>query len=329
MILTKTPLRVSFFGGGTDIPEFFNEYGQGAVLGTAIDKYIYHSVLPFHSEMFDYNIRIAYSDVEKVSSLDELKHTPFKEILRFMEIEHDIEISITSDLPSFSGLGSSSSFTVGLLNSLKSYNKDCYNNKLKLAYDAINIERDILKEAVGCQDQTFAAVGGFNILQFNGQNNIEIIPINISDNKFKELNNSILLFYTGIKRKAVDVESKKIASFSQKKDNLLKMRRLVDEAFNILENNKTLDEFGKLLDHTWKLKRSLEGSVSNKEIDTMYTKAIEAGALGGKLLGAGGGGYMLFYVPDSQKNNVRQALYNYYEINVKLGVDGSQVLYRE
>ncbi len=327
MILSKTPLRISFFGGGTDFPEFFRKHpGSGAVLGTAIDKYIYHSVIPFHSALFDYNIRIAYRQVECVSSPDEIKHRPFREVLKFMGIEKDIEIGLTADLPSLSGLGSSSSFVVGLLNALQAYRRT-QAGRLELAYDAIRIEREILEETVGCQDQVFAAVGGLDLIEFMDVNNIVVHRLPIGFDRMRELDESLLLFFTGIRRRAEEVEKRKIQNLDIVNDHLVDMRRLVDEGYSILVGNQPLDKFGCLLDRTWELKKKLDTGVTNDSIDLMYRAGIEAGALGGKLLGAGGGGFMLFFVPAERQVSVRAALKDFYEIPFHINAGGSQIVH--
>jgi D-glycero-alpha-D-manno-heptose-7-phosphate kinase len=325
MVLAKTPLRVSFFGGGTDFPEFFQKHG-GAVLGTAIDKYIYHTVIPFQSRLFEYSIRIAYSKVECVKSVDEIAHLPFRAVLKHLGIERDIEISITSDLPSFSGLGSSSSFVVGLLNSLLAQERRVLPG-MELALEAIGIERDVLREVVGCQDQVFAAVGGLNLIEFAQAGNIVVHRIPISMARHAELESSLLLFYTGIRRAASKIEEKKINNLDAITDHLLEMRRLVDKAYTILTGNGSLARFGELLGENWKIKRSLAAEVSNGEIDSMYSKALEAGALGGKILGAGGGGFLLLFVPAESRETVRTALGEYHEIKFSIDAPGSHIVH--
>lgn len=325
MILARTPLRVSFFGGGTDFPDYFKKEG-GAVLGTAIDKYIYHTVLPFHSHLFDYSMRIAYSKVEKVKNINDIEHAPFREIIKYSGIDKNIEVSITSDLPAFSGLGSSSSFTVGLLNALSAHKRELIPH-LDLAYKAIDIEQNILHDKVGCQDQVFAAVGGLNLIEFKDTDNITVHKIPLPPERRDELNNSLLLFFTGIKRRASDIEQKKMQNLNKISDHLKDIRKQVDEAYQILTGSGSLTDFGKLLDKTWNIKKNLAKGVSNPEIDEMYNAAIEAGALGGKLLGAGGGGFLLFYVPEDKKAKVRKVLANYYEISFNINAPGSHIVY--
>ena len=325
MIISKTPLRVSFFGGGTDLPEFFKSH-RGAVIGTAIDKYIYHSAFKFPSKLFNYNTRISYSKVECVNDVNELQHAPFREVLKSQEIYKDIEVHVAADLPSFSGLGTSSSFTVGLLNALKAYKGEQVSQQA-LASEAIRIEREILKEAVGFQDQIFAAFGGFNIINFNSDESFTVDPILISKNKFEELSNSLVLFFTGITRRAQDVEAEKIKNMKGINQSLHSMLALVDNAYDILTNNKTLTEFGSLLNQTWQDKKKLSSGVSNKTIDELYDRAMNNGALGGKLLGAGGGGFLLFFVPPEKKEKLRHALGDLHEIDFKMNAAGASIIY--
>lgn len=324
MIITKTPLRVSFFGGGTDYPDFFTKYGEGAVLGTAIDKHVFVSIAKFYSKLFDYSIRISYKQVECVNSLDEIKHAPFKECLRLHGIENDVEVDYTAELPAFTGLGSSSSFIVGLLRSLYAF-KGKHVDKLDLAREAIHVERDILREPVGYQDQVFAAMGGLNLIKFT-QNGIDVKPVQLSQERVKEFEDHLMLFFTGIRRRASDVISGQIQKVDKNKENLTKMRDLTYKAYDILTGSSPLSEFGVLLDRSWNLKRSLDDKISNDEIDKMYQDGVSAGAYGGKLLGAGGGGFVLFFVPPKRKEDVRAKLSHLTEIPIKISNHGSQVL---
>ena len=324
MIISKTPLRVSFFGGGTDIPEYFHHNG-GAVIGSAIDKYIYHSVFRFPSELFPYNTRISYSKVECVRTLDEIEHLPYREILRANKIYGDVELNVSSDLPSFSGLGSSSSFSVGLIKVLNAY-KGLHINKESLAKEAIRIEREILKEAVGLQDQVFAAYGGFNVIQFKKDSSFTVEPVSISNARLEELANSLVMFFTGITRRAQNLEKDKISNMSSIRGNLDNIFRTVEIAHNLLTNNSSLSEFGRLLDSTWKEKKMLSSGVTNDVIDSIYKRAMENGALGGKLLGAGGGGFLLFFVPPERKSFLRAALKDLYEIKFNLNSSGSSII---
>jgi len=324
MIISKTPLRISFFGGGTDYPDYFTKYGEGAVLGTTIDKYVFVSISKFYSKLFDYSIRISYKQVECVNSLDELKHVPFKECLRLHGITNDVEVDYTAELPAFTGLGSSSSFIVGLLKSLHAF-KGQEMDKLDLAREAIKVERDILKEPVGYQDQTFAAFGGLNLIKFT-QDKIDVQPVVLSQSRYDEFEDHLMLFFTGIKRKASDIIQNQINKVDQNKESLNSLRQMVDQAYDILTGTSSLSEFGALLDKGWQMKRKLHHTVSNDTIDKIYHDGISAGALGGKLLGAGGGGFLLFFVPPKMKGAVREKLAHLTEIPIKMSTQGSHIL---
>lgn len=325
MVIAKTPFRISFFGGGTDHPEFFRQYG-GAVLATAIDKCIYHCVTKFHSDLFDYAIRIAYRKVECVNSVDEIMHAPFREVLRSTGIEKDIEITLTADLPSYSGLGSSSSFVVGLLNALAAF-QGRHLSKKDLSLGAIGLERDILGETVGYQDQILAAYGGFNLVEFHGEGDFSVHRVPLSQARLAELEASTAFYFTGITRCASLVEKNKITNLDRITDTLRDMLGMVDRAVSLLANVTPLSAFGELLHENWQAKRSLDVCVSTPEIDRMYATARAAGALGGKLLGAGGGGFMLFFVPPERRSAFRQAMNGYNEVPISFGSCGSSIIH--
>jgi D-glycero-alpha-D-manno-heptose-7-phosphate kinase len=325
MIICQTPLRVSFFGGGTDFPEFFEQHG-GAVLAAAIDKYIYHSVTQFPSALFDYSIRLAYRKVECVKNVSEIEHGPFREILKSLDIERDVEISLAADLPAFSGLGSSSSFTVGLIHSLMAF-RGQFISKSELAYRAINIERNVLHDAVGCQDPVMAAYGGLDLVHFSREDDISVTRIPLRRDRLQELDNSLLLFFTGITRRAGDLERNKLNRLGEIQKNLKVMLNLVEQAHSLLTGNAPLSEFGRLLDSTWNEKRCLHPGVSNPQIDHMYETGIRAGALGGKLLGAGGGGFMLFFVPPERHEAMRAQMHQYFEVPFHIGAAGSSIIH--
>lgn len=325
MIICRTPLRISFVGGGTDFPEFFGRHG-GAVLATAIDKYIYHSVSRFPSELFDYSIRLAYRKVECVKSLDDVEHSPFREILRYFGIERDVEISLAADLPSFSGLGSSSSFTVGLINALTAF-QGRFIARGELARLAIRMEREILQEAVGLQDQVVAAYGGLNLITFSGSDQFVVTRVAISRRRLEELNGSLMLFFTGITRQAERIERRKIRRLGRIETGLKRLLGLVDRAHEILTGNGPLESFGEVLDRAWREKRELDTAVSNPAIDGMYERAIAAGALGGKLCGAGGGGFLLLFVPADRQEAVRRALRGHPEVRFGIDAPGSGIVH--
>ena len=308
MIITKTPFRMSFFGGGTDMPDYFKNK-KGAVISTTFDKYCYvtaRHLPPF----FDYTTELVYSKIERISKLDDMVHPLVRNTMKYLDM-HELRINYESDLPARSGLGTSSSFAVGMLNAFYSL-KGKFASKERLAKDAIYIEREMCNEAGGWQDQIAAAYGGFNRIDFNGDN-FSVRPILIGPERKKELNDNLLLFFTGFTRFSSDVQ-KSNQSKEDKEKILDEMYKLVDEAEQILINDKiSLDEFGKLLDKTWKLKRQTGNNVSTDSIDGLYDRAIKTGALGGKLLGAGAGGFLLFYCPkdkqEALKNELKELLY--------------------
>lgn len=297
------------------------------VLGTSIDKYIYHSILMRDMRLVGDKFVISYSKIEKVNEIDEIQHRPMREILRNFEIPSGIEIHVAADLPAFSGLGSSSSFTVGLLNGLNaSFSKKI--STMQLCKEAIRVEQEVLREHVGSQDQTFAAFGGLNLVRFSKSGDIAVEPISVSEQRRNELNSSLLLFFTGIRRSAQNIEKEKIKNISNIDDNLLQMMKHVDQGLNILCGDLPLEHFGDLLHSAWIQKKQLASSVSSDEIDNMYKLAIDAGALGGKILGAGGGGFLLLYVPRERQSTVRQALVGFNEIKFKFTNVGSTILHR-
>ena len=325
MIITRTPLRVSLFGGGTDFPDFFSEHG-GAVLGTAIDKYIYHTVSHLPSWLFDHKIRFAYRKVEHARSLDEVEHRPFREILRHCGVTKDVEVNLASDLPSFSGLGSSSSFTVGLIKGIHAF-QGKHIGQEELARAAIHVEREVLKETVGLQDQVFAAFGGLNVIRFRGQGDFLVERVAISQARVCELNEHLLMFFTGVTRRAQEVEQSKLANLARIQDNLKKMHLLVERAYDALTSNGSFVRLGQLLHDSWMEKRNLDKAVSTPEIDRLYQTGTQAGALGGKLLGAGGGGFMLFLVPPERQAAVRAALSGFHEVPFVINAPGSTVVH--
>lgn len=323
MIITQTPFRMSFFGGGTDFSGFYNEHG-GAVLSTTFDKYAYVTVrhLP---PFFDYRTHLTYSKEEKVNSIDEIKHPAIRNAMQWLDM-HKIRMIYEADLPARSGLGTSSSFAVGMLEAFYAL-KGKYADKRKLADDAIYLERTLCAEAGGIQDQIAASFGGFNRIDFN-QNGYIVRPVIMSRERKDELNSHLMLFFTGFSRFSSDIQKGTEKSMKDKTSQLLEMYRLVDKAEKILtDKNVSLDEFGRLLDYTWKLKRGISGGISTDSIDEQYTKAMNAGALGGKLLGAGGGGFLLFYVPLEKQNDVRNALKDQMYVPFKFENDGTKIIY--
>jgi len=325
MIISRAPLRVSFFGGGTDFPEYFRHHG-GAVLATAIDKYSFVTASRFQSDLFDYGIRVSYRKNESVEHFAQIEHPVFRECLRLLKLDKDIELHTVADLPAFTGLGSSSAFTVSLLHALHAYKGD-YVRPLELAYEAIHIERNILGENVGCQDQTTAAVGGFNVLEFRDETDIRVHRLNLRPERRAELQAHLFVLYTGIKRRASDMEAKKVAGFTLKLDVLRRMRAMVDDGRDQLVDGGSFERFGHLLHEAWLAKRSLEASVSNDQIDSLYRAGLAAGAWGGKLLGAGGGGFILFLAPPETHGRLRQTFARDFAMSLQLDGPGSQIVF--
>jgi D-glycero-alpha-D-manno-heptose-7-phosphate kinase len=322
MIITQTPFRMSFFGGGTDFPEFYREHG-GAVISSTFDKYCYVNVrhLP---RFFDYSTELAYSKMERVRNVEEIVHPAIREAMKYLDM-HEIRLTYEADLPARSGLGTSSSFAVGMLSAFYAL-KGKYVDKRKLADDAIYLERVLCKEAGGVQDQIAAAFGGFNRIQFSAEG-YTVNPIIISPERKEHLNQNLMLFFTGFSRFSSDIQASTMNAVEDKKLQLLEMLQLVDEAEAVLTSKVDLNEFGRLLDHTWKLKRGITSKISTDSIDGLYNKAIQAGAIGGKLLGAGGGGFLLFYVEEEKQQAVRQALENLLYVPFEFENAGAQVIH--
>lgn len=325
MILTRTPFRVSFFGGGTDYPAWYEQNGGGAVLSTTINKYCYISCR-YLPPFFDYKYRIRYSYREETKSISEIKHVSVRECLKYLKIDRGIEMVHTSDLPARSGIGSSSSFTVGFLNSLYALTGQMV-SKRKLALDSIHVEHNLIKENVGSQDQVAAAFGGFNKIMFGEEERIVVQPVTVSQEKLDLLQDHLMLFFTGLSRNASDVAKDQIENMSSRKDELRTMRGMVDEGISILNGRiDSFDSFGRLLDEAWKIKRELSRVITNSTIDEIYNTAIRAGALGGKLLGAGSGGFIIFYVPPENRWRVRKMLEGLVYVPFRFETLGSQII---
>ena len=323
MIITKTPYRISFFGGGTDLNQWFKENG-GAVISTSIDKYCYISCR-FLPKFFEHKYRFVYSQIEDVIKIEDIKHPAIKGLLGHLNWDQGIELHHDGDLPARSGLGSSSSFTVGMLNALNAL-QGKHISKNELAKQAIYIEQKVLNENVGCQDQIAAAYGGFNKIEFYGENSFKVSPIIIPEVRLNKLQDNLLLFFTGISRFASEIEKSKIVNFNSKKNELRKMHEMVDVSIDILVNEeKNIDDFGLLLNAGWNYKKSLSNLVSNKEVDEIYNLALKSGALGGKLLGAGGGGFILFYAPKETHKNIVNKLNHLIHVPFKFENLGSTV----
>lgn len=327
MIITRTPLRISFFGGGTDYPVWYREFG-GAVLSTAINKSCYitcRRLPPF----FEYHSRVSYSKVENVNHNSAIEHPSVRGCLQYMGIDEGIEIHHVADLPARTGLGTSSAFTVGLLLGLYGL-KDQMRSKHALATDAIHVEQEILKEAVGSQDQISAAYGGFNRINFNVDGSFEVRQLITSADRLALLQQHCALFFTGFSRTASEIAKEQIRVTHQRKHELEAMFQMVNEAEAILTNPaRSLEEFGHLLHESWQLKRTLTGNITNNSLDEIYETGRSAGALGGKLLGAGGGGFMLFFVPPERRQALRTRLKNLLCVPFGFSNRGSHVVVYE
>lgn len=322
MVITKTPFRMSFFGGGTDFEQFYREYG-GAVLSTSFDKYCYVTVR-YLPPFFDYQNEFVYSKLERINNTDLIEHPAIRESMKWLGMQN-VRLTYEADLPARSGLGTSSSFAVGMLNAFYALG-GTYVDKKKLAEDAIYLERTLCHESGGIQDQIAAAYGGFNRINF-GADGFHVAPVIISPERKKQLNDNLLMFFTGFSRFSSEIQTVHEQSIKEKTAQLLEMKQLVDDAEQVLVGNRKLNEFGRLLDYTWKLKRGITSRISTDYIDELYAKAIQAGASGGKLLGAGGGGFLLFYVEREYHQSVRDMLKNLMEIPFRFENGGTQVLY--
>ena len=324
MIISRTPFRISFFGGGTDYPVWYRKHG-GAVLSTTIDKYCYLTCR-YLPPFFEHRIRVVYSKVESCQTVDEISHPSVREVLRHLNIDRGVEIHHDGDLPARSGMGSSSSFTVGLLHALYAL-KGQMPSKHQLAQESIYIEQEVLKETVGSQDQMSAAYGGFNIIEFSPSGEISIRPMTLTQERIEELNSHLMLFYTGIKRTASNVAESYVNNIESGRRQLSTMNDLLKESIAVLNRGKDISGFGELLHEAWQTKRSLSKKVSNANVDEIYNKAISAGAIGGKLTGAGGGGFMLLFVPPEKQIKVREKLNNLIYVPFRFEFAGSQIVF--
>lgn len=324
MIICRTPFRISFFGGGTDFPAWYGKYG-GSVISTTIDKYCFINVrnLP---NFFNYNYRLRYFKTEQTNNINNIKHPSFRETLKYLNFENqNVEIVHNADLPALSGMGASSSSTVCLLHALNTL-KNKYVTKKQLSLDALKIEQKILKESVGSQDQIASAFGGLNYIKFNKDLSFEVNPV-IKNENTNKLENSILLLFTGLQRKAEKIEKIKKKNIEKNFSFLENMNSITSEAHKMLNSKLNLKLFGNLLNEQWKLKKSLSKSVSNKIIDDIYLMGIKNGAYGGKLLGAGNGGFMMFLCNDVSKKKILKKSKKLLNIPIKFDNIGSQIIY--
>ncbi len=323
MIITQTPFRISFFGGGTDMEDYFR-VNRGAVLSTTFDKYCYVNVrhLP---RFFEYSTELVYSRIERVTELERIEHPLIRNAMEMLDM-HEIRLNYEADLPARSGLGTSSSFAVGMLNAFYAL-KGKYADKRKLADEAIHLERRLCGEAGGWQDQIAAAFGGLNRINFS-ETGYEVIPIIVSQERKERLNKNLMMFFTGFTRFSSEIQKQNEAARKKKTDQLKEMYELVGEAERVLtQKDADLDEFGRLLDYTWQLKKQTGSGVSTDSIDALYEAGMRAGALGGKLLGAGGGGFLLFYVPLEYQKKVAEAMQGLLHIPFCFENEGTKVLY--
>lgn len=322
MVITQTPFRMSFFGGGTDYRAFYEEYG-GSVISTTFDKYCYVTVrhLP---RFFDYSNQITYAKIERTNTVDEIEHPAVREAMKYLDM-HEMRIVYEADLPARSGIGSSSSFAVGLLSAFHAI-KGQYMDKMSLANEAIYLERVLCNESGGIQDQIAASFGGFNRINFSGDG-FEVSPIIMSNKRKNLLNDNLMLFFTGFSRVSSEIAKNQEMATKDKIRELKEMLQLVDEAQKLLTTKCDINEFGRLLDYTWKLKRGITNKISNDSIDELYKRAIKAGAIGGKLLGAGGGGFLLFYVESDKQKQVKKELCDLLHVPFEFESKGSHILY--
>ncbi len=324
MIITKTPFRMSFFGGGTDIEDFFRKNG-GAVLSTTFDKYCYVNVrhLP---RFFDYSTELAYSKMERVTDVDQIDHPAVRNAMKMLDM-HEIRLTYEADLPARSGLGTSSSFAVGMLNAFYCL-KGKYADKKKLADEAIYLERKLCGEIGGWQDQIAASFGGMNRIDFNKDGTYEVSPVIIHPDRKRKLNDNLVMLFTGFTRFSSEMQKANFVGYAEKTQQLQEMYSLVDKAEAVLEDtHRDLDDFGRLLDESWKLKRRTGGAITTDSIDELYEKGIAAGALGGKLLGAGGGGFLVFYVQEGKKEEVLDAMKDLLYIPFRFEDGGTRVIH--
>ncbi len=322
MIITRTPFRMSFFGGGTDFPDFYRQHG-GCVLSATFDKYCYVTLRKLPG-FFDYKNEFVYSRIERVNHLADTAHPVIREALLWQELD-GVRINYEADLPARSGLGTSSSFAVGLLHAIHALQGEAADAR-RLAKEAIHLERDLCREAGGVQDQIAAAFGGLNRIEFTGDE-FTVTPLEIKEERRAQLSENLMLFFTGISRYSADLQGAHQAALCGKTADLLRMKEMAYVAEGVLKTGN-LHDFGRMLDEAWKLKRGITDRISNAGIDALYEKAMAAGALGGKLLGAGGGGFLLFYVPTDRQPAVRAALADLLEVPFAFENTGSTVIFK-
>ena len=324
MILCRTPFRISFFGGGTDYPAWYREHG-GAVVATTIDKYCYLSCR-YLPPFFEHRYRVVYSQIDTCRTIEEIRHPSARAVLQFMQMAHGVEVHHDGDLPARSGMGSSSAFTVGLLHAMHAIKGERVSKK-QLVAESLHVEQELLKETVGSQDQVLAAHGGLNHITFHPDGSIDVCPLTLPAERIAQLNAHLMLFYTGIKRTASDVAKSYVADIAAKQRQLHAMRGFVDQAVALLSSRDDLVEFGRLLHETWLAKRSLSSCVTNPDVDAIYDAARSAGALGGKLTGAGGGGFLLLFATPDLHAAIRDKLGGILCVPFRFETHGSQIIF--
>jgi D-glycero-alpha-D-manno-heptose-7-phosphate kinase len=324
MIISRTPFRVSFFGGGTDYPAWYRKHG-GAVLATTIDKYCYITCR-YRPPFFEHKYCVIYSKMEYCHTIDEIAHPAVRESLRSLSMERGLEIHHDGDLPARSGMASSSAFTVGLLHALHALKGEMV-GKHQLAMESIHLEQEVLKETVGSQDQVLAAYGGFNHIRFLPNGEVSVRPVTVTQDRIRELNSHLMLFYTGIKRTASNVAATYVNDIDERRRQLRLMNDLVEESVSIVNSGHDLTPFGELLHEAWQAKRSLSSSVSNPYVDEIYELARSAGAVGGKLIGAGGGGFLMLFAPPGRHQAIRDGLNRLIHVPFKFEFSGSQIIF--
>lgn len=323
MIITRTPYRISFFGGGTDYPAWYHEHG-GCVLATSINRYCYITCR-YLPPFFEHRHRIVYSIIESVREIEEIRHPSVRESLKYLDLRDGVEIHHDGDLPARSGLGSSSSFTVGLLHALHALRGEM-RTRMELAEEAIHVERECIRENVGSQDQVTAAIGGLNYIEFGPGGRIQVQPVILPESRLAAFRGHLLLFFTGMYRIASEIAAEQIRNTPHRGDELRAMKALVPQSMEILRRGDLAD-FGRLLHESWQLKKSLSSRITNSRIDAIYERARNAGALGGKLLGAGGGGFLLLFVEPSRQADVLAELHEFLHVPFEMEWMGSQIIF--
>ncbi|HNW34017.1 MAG TPA: kinase [Candidatus Ozemobacteraceae bacterium] len=324
MIISRTPFRISFFGGGTDYPSWYRRFG-GAVLATAIDKYCYitcRHLPPF----FEHRLRVVYSRIENCQSIDEISHPAVREVLKLLDFQRGIEIHHDGDLPARSGMGTSSAFTVGMLHAVHALKGEMC-SKQQLATEGIDVEQNRLNETVGSQDQITAAHGGFNHITFHKNGSFSVNPVILPAERYEAFNSHLLLFYTGIKRTSGTIAESYATDLEARRPYLSALQDMVAHGQELLTGKDDLEPFGRLLNEAWQIKRSLSSQVSNQAVDDLYAAGLEAGALGGKLLGAGGGGFLLLFASPARHEAIRQRLHHLIHVPIRFDFSGSQIIF--